>query len=248
MIVPPQLSRSFLKKLLNELTETELKLYSENRGKPVSRTSREIGQIEFGCPLGAGTIPVCIFQSDQQESSYQLCQLVDGRIEIHIRKEEFDVVFLKNRYETFFPMFMAAIAHEIGHLLCGHLKKGSPQMVDRKRDRQVKFAHDNDISLKRAVRTSVSGILAGGVLEDELEADKVAARFVGIIPMIAVHSYETMISGNLATEIETWNRCQRLFEMARNEDVREEENWTLGFRFNSDEQEVDASDAPPVLH
>lgn len=106
------------------------------------------------------------------------------------------IVFSKNLFTTAsINRLMAIIAHEVGHYLCDHLSDPSyGTQLNNDHDRLVRLATKPDkktrtlADVRNYLRAVMFGLLRGGVILREMEADRYASMFVTIDSLIAIHS------------------------------------------------------------
>lgn len=124
------------------------------------------------------------------------------------------------------PELHAVIAHELGHIICGHLDVPQDWTLDRNRRKAAKYlklSGKDDVTgelYKKYwlcyMRATYFGLMRGGVLTRELEADIAGSKFVGSEAMSNAHrrNLEIAMSSHRSGVIfELLNRIVRLQSM-----------------------------------
>lgn len=131
-------------------------------------------------------------------------QFVDGTLGIVLSRNLFTSVPI-NR-------LMAIIAHEVGHYLCNHLSDPSyGTQLNNDHDRLVRLATKPDkktrtpADVRNYLRALMFGLLRGGIILREMEADRYASMFVTVDSLIAIHS-EDLSHQNPFCSLEKRNR------------------------------------------
>lgn len=129
-----------------------------------------------------------------------LVKYVTGKVAIVIKREDF---VSKN-----FTELEAMIAHELGHYLCRHFDEKDSDYLSMY-EAESKAAIDNDDQDSHVYWTS-KAVADGGYVVREMEADLVAAHFVGIGNVFHMQMSDAFEHDNLTVTIEKLNRLKYL--------------------------------------
>ena len=162
------------------------------------------GHVEYEDSGVLKTIPLVIIGKDYKGST---ALVRTGNDELLIAVTYYDFIQDDNR------IFYAVIAHELGHLLSGHMEyKKNKIHTSVNKDKVACLynkALNDDKYNNRYLRAVTSSILKGGMLELELEADIKASEYVPPSHLAIVHSYCTLEKSKLAIK-EKENRVRYL--------------------------------------
>lgn len=131
------------------------------------------------------------------------------------------------------------LAHEVGHIISGHSTVDkSSYFVNHDRVKQESlylkcYPEYDDRTVNTYMRSAVTAILHGGVLELELEADMNALQLVDLPALIAAHTFDLHTHTNPTTIIEKVNRINKLVKYCKETDIDRTGN-TFSFTFNNE--------------
>lgn len=144
--------------------------------------------------------------SSENEAGFMVVKTTD---------DEVSVVVHKNIIETTPDhLFKCIIAHEIGHWLAGHFDKttvsghsGEILYKDSKLPELIKnYERDNcDFNFYRIHKHVLKGLLRGGILKKEIEADYGASKYIPLQDILLIHSGDMMAKNPFAS-LEKRNR------------------------------------------
>lgn len=142
----------------------------------------------------------------ENESDFMAIKTIDDEVSIVVHDRALE--------STPDHLFKCIIAHEVGHWLAGHFDKKPdannfdellyndqrfPELIkDYKRD-------DSDYNFYRVHRHVLKGLLRGGILKKEIEADYGASKFIPMQDILLIHSCDMMAKNPFAS-LEKRNR------------------------------------------
>lgn len=175
------------------------------------------GYVEYEDSAVLKTIPLVITSKDYKGSSSLVRTDSD---ELLIAVTYYDFIQDDSR------IFYAVIAHELGHLLSGHMEDKKNKIHTTVNKDKVAYLYNkalnNDKYNNRYLRAVVSSILKGGMLELELEADIKASEYVPPSHLALIHSECTLEKSKLAIK-EKENRVKYwLFKDKEHKDLNKQ--------------------------
>ena len=156
-------------------------------------------------PKGSGEIDVYFDMEESDESDFYLIRNTDGEIEIIMN---FNVL---NRHNHDDPVIAACIAHELGHLLSGHLELSRP-LTDIRNSKIERMLLNDNFNADTVNRATIIELLRGGVLHHEIEADIIASQLVGVRNIVLSQTLY-MNKHNNVMKLEKINRISKLLEL-----------------------------------
>ena len=212
------LSRKSIRQLIHQLTEYELNANEQKRS--TAPFIEKVGVIKFKHHLKSGVIDfyIGIPEEPGMYMSYaSLCKFTDGKVGIVLKSDP--LLFSNNDLS---PCLFGAIAHELGHYINGDLdnktedQKFLLKAIDFNIAKQIHYSKlENDNSYNNYIRSTVFGVLKGGILNCELDADIVAVQLVGLPAILMARIYDAEEATNPVCLIEHRNRNNRLIRMVK---------------------------------
>ena len=204
-------------KYLVELNTNTVKISSQ----PISKLNIYFATVQYNHPDGNGSILVNINVNEDNPRDFSLVKNADGVIDIVIN---FNAAVLNYAYND--PLILAGISKALGHLLAGHTED-KLTISNLKIERLLSNAETNVRKLSRA---TMCELLRGGVSQIELEADVIAASFVGVRDLVLLHTL-TLPTYNNVLKLECINRITKLLTLDATDRLKQE-NCSLQIKFN----------------
>lgn len=167
--------RTLFKLFLNE----EKKARSQ---QPATFTPAVVGSVSFETIDGIKELPLVI---DLENNIKEPHLIITTEDEIYIIASEDDFVTLSD------SVLVAICAHEIGHYICGHIFDNRPSFLTkntRKQSYYYRLRETGEDCYMLYMRSVFFGLLRGGVLDREIEADIIASMYVSIGQLVLIHS------------------------------------------------------------
>lgn len=189
-------SEEFRQQLVKELIACETKNALSAKGDEGALTAH-FGYVHYSTGEESGILNLEIGFKGPSNS---LVKYKDGKISIIINNVDF--------VEKNFSEIEAMIAHEVGHYLSGHLDNIDSAYLSMY-EAESKSAIDNDDQAQHVYWASKS-IADGGYIIREMQADTIAAHFVGIDRVFHMQMTDAFNHDNLTVAIEKLNRLKYL--------------------------------------
>lgn len=162
----------------------------------------KVGEVAFTTPAGTNKLPVKVHDGSFDHGDGALCKFASGEVTI---------LFSQQIYSTLVDeLFYSTLAHEIGHFLCNHLNMKDFD-IPNKLEKENRLAIKNGDQEKHNYYGTM-GVLDGGYLTREFEADVVACRFVGLKDIAYMHAISCVDFPNILAKMENINRLAALKE------------------------------------
>ena len=170
-----------------------------------SKSKHNFAKVLYKHPKGSGEIDVYFDMEESDESDFSLIRNTDGEIEIIMNFN----VLIRHSYDD--RVIASCIAHELGHLLSGHLELAKPLTAISNSKIERMLLNDN-FNADTVQRATIIELLRGGVLHQELEADIIASQFVGVRNIVLSQTLY-MNKHNNVMKLEKINRISKLLEL-----------------------------------
>ncbi len=190
------------RQLVKKLMKGELQAKNDNRD--INRYTNPIAKIDlYENNKRILSVDMCICLDDKFTTK-DTCAVKykDGSIAVLVSVDNYPDLIGKGKANN---LFVSIIAHEIGHILCGHLNDSRQSLVDINKQKQLRLLNN-----KAYLRSVVFSVLKGGCLDMELEADLEALKIVPLHDLISVHAQAAFYHENDLVRIEKQNRIARL--------------------------------------
>lgn len=202
--------RTLFKLFLNE----EEKARSQ---QPTTFTPAVVGSVSFETTDGVKELPLVI----DLENNIKEPHLV------RTTEDEIYIIVSEDNFVTDGDSVLVAIcAHEIGHYICGHIFDERSSFLTKNTRKQTYYHNrpkeTGEDCYMLYMRSVFFGLLRGGVLDREIEADTIASMYVSIDQLVYLHSRDLGAS-NKAAVAEKINRINLLNAKAASENPNKKE-------------------------
>lgn len=194
-------------KLSEYRTLFKLFLNEEERARtqqPVTFTPVVVGSVSFETIDGIKELPLAI---DQENNITEPHLVITTEDEIYIVMPEDVFVTVSD------SALVAICAHEIGHYICGHIFDKRPSFLTKNTRKQSyyynKQKETGEDCYMLCMRCAFFGLLRGGVLDREIEADTIASMYVSTGQLVLMH-FKYLSVNNKVVVVEKINRINLL--------------------------------------
>lgn len=185
--------------------------------QPTTFTPAVVGSVSFETTDGIKKLPLVIDLENNIKEPHLVRTTED---EIYIVASKDDFVTLSD------SVLVAICAHEIGHYICGHIFGERSSFLTKNTRKQTyyynKRKETGEDCYMLYMRSVFFGLLRGGVLDREIEADIIASMYVSIDQLVYLHSRDLGAS-NKAAVAEKINRINLLNTKAASENPNKKE-------------------------
>lgn len=204
-------------KLLTQLEKHFIEIENSNIQKTNnSITYREIAEISVESPDKNIKVKLVISEGNLLSEHGEIISTTDDEILISLPNTFFEAI---SRDSNGYTHLFCIIAHEIGHLLSGHFElEEKKNWLSHNTEDQIFFyksmvssetEKEKNTHYKNYMSATLKSLLKGGYDIKEMEADKIALKFVDINDLMALHIL-TLSKNNVFCRIEKINRIKRL--------------------------------------
>lgn len=199
----PEVIKALMTEILSKIDSQVLE-DTDDHGKPFEKIWR-IGTVKWNAPKINGQVPLYMGVSSVCEKtgytqSTTVVRFTDGEVAIVVTSEDFTHGF----------SFYAIMAHEVGHMIKGHLYRKEGDFVNLHTE-EIKKLVEQDLYDEHVHLTS-KAVTDGACLIQELEADMEAIKFVGIPDIILMHLEAASSHVNPLARMEKLNRIKHLYQ------------------------------------
>jgi hypothetical protein len=172
----------------------------------VIKIEKELGTVKYKTPSDEGVLVIYFAHMTKPAKYLEGCSFrtTDGEFQIGLGSAGIDYFLLHGISDS----LVALIAHELGHHLSGHLLPDS----DYSKDKLTSFREEPPLQPNDWIWLATKFHL-GECREAELEADIIAAKFMGLLPVLTIHAINSIAYDDLGNRIELNNRMKKLREL-----------------------------------
>lgn len=196
-------SESFKEQLINELVVFE-NTAPDNQGNDLSYYPA--GVVKYVTPVDKGEVNFAITSDEcALGCDCALVEFKDGEVAI--------VVTDKTYINASDTELRALVAHELGHLISGHIKDKPLSFPNLYREEVERAYAEGDANIH--IYWTTKAIVDGGYLSIELEADLIASKFVELRDVCFMQLNEGFKHKNPTVVLEKYNRLKALNDMLK---------------------------------